>query len=180
MLAQQASGYDVGGCNFHIQKQPMHEDLYFCRVSAEASAKPTALASLADPDSLASQSAWMTLPVGLVDSPVASPVNVHDELSNRPSKTSSDVGADLYDWRTPLLAYLRDPSAKVDKSVRRSAFKYVLHNDEIYQRTVEDLLLKCLETDQARIAMGEVHKGICGTHQSAMKMKWLLRRAGFY
>ena len=28
--------------------------------------------------------------------------------------------------------------------------------------------------------MGEVHEGICGTHQLAPKMKWLLRRAGFY
>jgi hypothetical protein len=105
---------------------------------------------------------------------------VYDELSNRASKTSSDVGADLHDWRTLLLAYLRDPSAKVDKSVRQSAFKYALHNDELYRRTTEDLLLKCLGTDQARIDMGEVHEGICGTHQSAPKMKWLLRRAGFY
>jgi hypothetical protein len=51
-------------------------------------------------------------------------------------------------------------------------FKYVLHNDELYRRTAEDLLLKCLGTDQARIAMEEVHEGICGTHQSAPKMKW--------
>jgi hypothetical protein len=28
--------------------------------------------------------------------------------------------------------------------------------------------------------MGEVHKGIYGTHQSAYKMKWLLHRVGFY
>jgi hypothetical protein len=28
--------------------------------------------------------------------------------------------------------------------------------------------------------MGEVHEGIYGTHQSSHKMKWLLRRAGFY
>jgi hypothetical protein len=158
----------------------MHKDLYFCRVNAEESAKPTALAGLADPDSLASQSAWLTLPVVLADSHVASLANVYDEFSNRPSKTSSDVGADLHDWRTPLLAYLPDPSAKVDKSVRRSAFKYVLYNDELYRRTAEDLLLKCLGTDQARIAMGEVHEGICGTYQSAPKMKWLLCRAGFY
>ena len=40
--------------------------------------------------------------------------------------------------------------------------------------------LKCLDDDQARVAMGEVHEGICGTHQSAPKMKWLLRRVGFY
>ena len=76
---------------------------------------------------------------------------------------SSDVGADLEDRRTPLLRYLRDPSAKIDKSVQRSIFKYVLHNDELYQRTTEDLLIKCLGSDQARVAMGEVHEGICGT-----------------
>ena len=28
--------------------------------------------------------------------------------------------------------------------------------------------------------MGEVHEGRCGTHQSAHKMKWMLKRAGFY
>jgi hypothetical protein len=79
-----------------------------------------------------------------------------------------------------LLAYLRDSSAIVDKSVRQSAFKYVFYNDELYQRTTEDLVLKCLGSDHARVAMGKVHEGICGTHQLAPKMKWLLRRAGFY
>ena len=52
--------------------------------------------------------------------------------------------------------------------------------NELYRRTVKDLLLKCLDDDQARVAMGEVHEGVCGTHQSAPKMKWLLRRADFY
>jgi hypothetical protein len=42
------------------------------------------------------------------------------------------------------------------------------------------VFFKCLRSDQSRIAMAEVHKGICGTHQSAHKMKWLLRRVGFY
>ena len=78
------------------------------------------------------------------------------------------------------MRYLRDPSAKFDKSVRRSAFKYVLHNDELYQRTAEDLLLKCLGSDQAKLAMGEVHEGICGMHQSTLKMQWLLLRAGLF
>ena len=70
-----------------------------------------------------------------------------------------------------MLKYLRDPSAKINKGVWRSAFKYVLPNDELYRRTAEDLLLKCSGSDQARVAMGEVHEGICGMHQSALKMK---------
>ena len=134
------------------------------------SAKPTALVGQAD----ASKSAKPTGLVGSADSPMTSPVNSPKKLSNRLDITSSDVGADLEDWRTPLLRYLHDPSAKIDKSIRRSAFKYVLYNDELYRRTTEDLLLKCLGSDQARVAMGEVHEGICGTHQSAPKMKWLL------
>nr|AAK92596.1 Putative retroelement [Oryza sativa Japonica Group] len=36
------------------------------------------------------------------------------------------------------------------------------------------------DTLMAKVAIGEVHVGICGTHQSAHKMKWLLRRAGYY
>jgi len=79
-----------------------------------------------------------------------------------------------------LLRYLCDPSAKIDKSVQQSAFKYVLHNAELYQRAAEDLLLKCLRSDQARVAIGQIHKGICGMHQLAPKMKWLLHRASFY
>ena len=78
------------------------------------------------------------------------------------------------------MSYLRDPGCGAERNIRRLAFNYVLIDDELYRRTAEDLLLKCLDSDQARIAMGEVHEGICGTHQSAPKMKWLLRRAGFY
>jgi hypothetical protein len=37
-----------------------------------------------------------------------------------------------------------------------------------------------LDSDQAKVAMGDVHEGICGTHQSIPKMKWLLQRGGFY
>jgi hypothetical protein len=81
---------------------------------------------------------------------------------------------------TPLLKYLHDSNAKINKGVRRSAFKYVLYNDELYQRTAKDLLLKCLGFNQERVATGEVHEGICCTHQSIPKIKWLLRRADFY
>ena len=55
-----------------------------------------------------------------------------------------------------------------------------MDDGELYRRTVDDLLLKCLGPDQARLAMAEVHEGICGTHQSAPKIKWLLKQACFY
>ena len=75
--------------------------------------------------------------------------------------------------------YLKDHGHGAERNIRRLAFKYVLVDDELYHRTADDILLKCLGTDQARVAMGEVHEGICGTHQSAPTMKWLLRRIVF-
>jgi hypothetical protein len=63
MLAQQASSYDVGGCNFHIQEKPMHEDLEFSHVGTDESAKWTTLVSLADTLMDASQSAKPTSPM---------------------------------------------------------------------------------------------------------------------
>ena len=69
---------------------------------------------------------------------------------------------------------------KIDRGVWWMAFKYVLRDDEMYRQTPSDILLKCLGLDDATLGMDEVHEGICGTHQSAPKMKWLLRRSSFY
>jgi hypothetical protein len=58
--------------------------------------------------------------------------------------------------------------------------KYVIPDNTLCRQTIDGLLLKCLGSEQSKKAMGDVHEGICGTHQSAHKMKWLLYRAGFY
>ncbi|WVZ58281.1 hypothetical protein U9M48_008564 [Paspalum notatum var. saurae] len=47
-------------------------------------------------------------------------------------------------------------------------------------RTLEGLLLKCLGPSEALKVMHDVHEGVCGTHQSAHKMKWLIRRSRYY
>jgi hypothetical protein len=79
--------------------------------------------------------------------------------------------ADLDDWRTPLVRYLENPGHIADRKVQRQAFKYVMLDNTLYCRTIDDLLLKCLGSDQSKIAIGEVYEGICGTYQSAHKMK---------
>jgi len=67
MLAQQASGYDIGGRNFDIQEQPMHENLNFSRVDADQPVKPTALVGFAGFPSAIAQSARPTALVGQAD-----------------------------------------------------------------------------------------------------------------
>ena len=81
------------------------------------------------------------------------------------------VAIEVDDWCTPLIRYLENPGILIDRKVRRQVLKYLLLDHDLYRRTIDGLLLKCLGPDQSKIAMGEVHEGICGTHQSAHKMK---------
>jgi hypothetical protein len=75
---------------------------------------------------------------------------------------------------------LKNPSKKVDRQLRCRAIKYVLLEDELYYRTIDGVLLKCLGEQEAKILMGEIHEGVYGAHQSAFKMKWMIRTNNYY
>ncbi|KAL1364401.1 hypothetical protein AAHE18_03G215500 [Arachis hypogaea] len=60
------------------------------------------------------------------------------------------------------------------------AMNFVLMVDELYKKGIDGSLLRCLSQDDKDIALGEVHKGICGDHQAGMKMKWVLYRNHVY
>jgi hypothetical protein len=58
--------------------------------------------------------------------------------------------------------------------------KYVLLEHELYYRTIGVVLLKCLDEEEAKTLMGEIHEGVCGAHQSTFKMKWMIRNNNYY
>ena len=64
--------------------------------------------------------------------------------------------------------------------MRYKSTKYVLLDDQLYYKTVDGVLLKSLSQEEARVLMREVHEGICGAHQSAYKMKWVICRFGYF
>jgi len=84
------------------------------------------------------------------------------------------------DWRREIIDYLKDSSKRVERRVRFQATKYVLLEEELYYQTIDGVLLRCLSNDEARSLMGEIHEGVCGAHQSAFKMKWMIRRNEYY
>jgi hypothetical protein len=100
-------------------------------------------------------------------------------ISRISDESSETMMADTDDWRAPLVRYLQNPSHIANRKVRCKALKYVILDNTLYRRCIDGVLLKCLDSDQSKIAMGEVLDGIYGTHQSAHKMKWLLHRAEF-
>ena len=79
-----------------------------------------------------------------------------------------------------MIEYLKNPSSLVDFKIKQKALKYVMLNDELYKRSTESLLLKCLDKDESMRVMAEVHEGICESHRSGPKMRWLIHRHGYY
>lgn len=59
------------------------------------------------------------------------------------------------------------------------ASKFALLEYDLYYRTVDGVLLKCIGTEEATVLMREIHEGVCRAHQSAFKMKWMIRRYGY-
>ena len=85
------------------------------------------------------------------------------------------------DWRVPIIQFLLDPEMDVSRKVKRRAVNYILIGDDLYKKSLQDdLLLRCIDGIEVLRVMAEVHEGICGAHQSGLKMRWLIRRYGYY
>jgi ribonuclease HI len=111
---------------------------------------------------------------------VGSPLDEEKMKPIRVDELAKDGDTVQIDWRLPLMECIRDLGKITNKKIKRQVLKYTSLDDSLYRRTIDGVLLKCLSDEQAKEAVQEVHDGISGAHQSAHKMKWLLRRAGFY
>ncbi|XP_075504585.1 uncharacterized protein LOC142542023 [Primulina tabacum] len=60
------------------------------------------------------------------------------------------------------------------------ALNYVLVEGDLYRKGLDGLLLRCISFPEALEIMKQVHKGVCGAHQSGVKMRWLIRTYGYY
>ncbi|CAL2227977.1 unnamed protein product [Prunus armeniaca] len=84
------------------------------------------------------------------------------------------------DWRYPIVKYLRDPSGNHERTTHFRARCYLIYQNELYRKGSNGLLLLCPSAEDTKVLMTESHKGICGAHQSGVKMRWLVRRHGYY
>jgi hypothetical protein len=87
---------------------------------------------------------------------------------------------ELWDWRADIFNYLKDPARGAPKRIRYKVMKYVLIGNDMFYRILEGLLLKWLGPIEVNRLLQDVHEGACGTHQLAHKIKWFIRRLGYY
>ena len=88
------------------------------------------------------------------------------------------------DWRLPFIEYLKYGRLPTEKNkvieLKRRVLSYTFMNDTLYKRSYDQLLLRCLSSQEAKQAMDEVHLGICGAHQAGPRMRLKLKQMGYY
>ena len=84
------------------------------------------------------------------------------------------------DWRTKFREYLENPNKNVPHKTKVQAQNFVLLEGELYIKGFDELLLKCLSFPDSMDVMKQVHEGVCGAHQSRVKMQWLIIRHDYF
>ena len=65
-----------------------------------------------------------------------------------------------------MVNYLRSPTGSTDHKIKYHALSYVLIENELFKKTSEGVLHKCLGESEAYIVVFNVHSGACGAHRA--------------
>lgn len=84
------------------------------------------------------------------------------------------------DWQKSIINCLEGPIGMTNQKIKYKALSYVIIGNELFKKTPEGILLKCLSESETYLVDFNVHIGSCGAHQIGHVMKWLLFQQGVY
>ena len=69
---------------------------------------------------------------------------------------------------TPIISYLQDghlpQNTEEAKKIKKRAARFTILNDALYKRGFSMPYLKCVDEEEARYILEEIHGGVCGDH----------------
>ncbi|KAL2250116.1 UNVERIFIED_CONTAM: hypothetical protein Sindi_2485300 [Sesamum indicum] len=87
-------------------------------------------------------------------------------------------------WKDEIVRYLKEGILPDDSTAARRlkmrAPRFTLVNEQLYKRTVEGPLLKCLDPERAEYVMREIHEGSCGNHSGGRSLAQKVIRQGYF
>ena len=71
-------------------------------------------------------------------------------------------------WMTPILSFLQDGHLPQDideaRKVRKRAVRFTIVNNTLYKRGFSMPYLKCVDEEEVKYILEEIHEGVCGDH----------------
>ena len=99
-----------------------------------------------------------------MDKDLAMEVQKHPSIEEVPTFTIQSGSS----WMTPIVSFLQDGHLLQDvdeaRKIRKRATRFTILNDVLYKRGLSMLYLKCVDKDEAKYILEEIHEGICGDH----------------
>jgi transposase InsO family protein len=86
-----------------------------------------------------------------------------------------DIKTFLQEGKYPEMASKND-----QRTLRRLASHFLLSGSILYKRSSNTTLLRCVDKDEARELMKEVHEGVCGPHMNGYMLARKIMRLGYY
>ena len=108
------------------------------------------------------------------------------EIQKRPNikKVPTFTIQSTNSWMMPIVAFPQDgdlpENAKEAKKIKKRAAKFTILNDTLYKRDFSMPYLKCVNEEEAKYVLEEIHEGICGHHASPRSLVSKVIQIGYF
>ena len=91
-------------------------------------------------------------------------VQKHPNIEEVPTFTTQSMNS----WMTLIVSFLQDGHLPQDadeaRKIKKRAARFTILNDTLYKRGFSMPYLKCVNENEAKYILEEIHEGICGDH----------------
>ncbi|KAL2226693.1 UNVERIFIED_CONTAM: Retrovirus-related Pol polyprotein from transposon opus [Sesamum indicum] len=106
------------------------------------------------------------------------------ERSALASRMEVQVVSEAESWKDEIIKYLENNILPTDpvaaKRVKFRATRFTMLSGQLYKRTLDGPLLKCLDEERALYLMREIHEGSCGNHSGVRLLAQKIIRQGYF
>ena len=85
---------------------------------------------------------------------------------------------------TPIMSFLQDghllQNTEEAKKIEKRAARFTILNDALYKRGFSMPYLKCVDEEEARYILEEIHGGVCSDHASPRSLVNKVIRIGYF
>ena len=85
---------------------------------------------------------------------------------------------------TPILSFLQDGQLPQDnkkaRKVRKRVARFTILNDTLYKRGFSISYLKCVDEEEAKYILEEIHEGVCRDHAGPRSLVSKVIKTGYF
>lgn len=107
-----------------------------------------------------------------------------DETCNKASEEAKPAANEGQAWAKPFLRFLIEGTLPEDvteaRRINRRSKAFTGINGQLYKHSISQVLQKCIDGEDGKALLLEIHEGTCGHHASSRALVAKDFRAGFY